>query len=131
MMTIDELKESTENRYNNLIDSFIESNVAINDHDDEEEKVDGLVFFFDSRDPKYQIEPCGYYLDTKYFSLNPVIVTKSNMLHICTWSVAGTVMNSGDIKRDIDKYNESISLSDRFKISRVLMADGTIYEAAE
>ena len=127
-MSINNLKEATNHNHDLLIDRFMESNVAINNHNDKEDKVSGLVFFVEAEDPEYQIVPCGYYLDTRYFSLNPVKVDKNNMLRICTWSVAGCVVNSGDIQRDIDKYNESVTLSDRFKIKYVLMTDGTIYE---
>lgn len=128
MMTINNLKEVTGNKYNVLIDRFMESNVAINNHNDKEDKVSGLVFFFEAKNPENQIVPCGYYLDTRYFSLNPVKVDKNNMLRICTWSVAGCVLNNGNVQRDIDRYNRSSFPSDRFKIKYVLMADGTIYE---
>ena len=131
MMTINNLKEATGNKFNTLIDRFMESNVAINNHNDEEDKVSGLVFFFEAKNPENQIVPCGYYLDTRYFSLNPVKLDKNNMLRICTWSAADCVVNSGDIQRDIDRYNRSGLPSDRFKIKYVLMADGTIYEGTK
>ena len=66
-MSINNLKEATNHNHDALIDRFMESNVAINNHNDKEDKVSGLVFFVEAEDPEYQIVPCGYYLDTRYF----------------------------------------------------------------
>ena len=134
MITINELKERTENKYNELIDSFLRDNNAVDNHHPSKikRKVDGLVFFEKAEDEEYQIAPCGYYINTHYFSLNPVkLNSKNNELFISTWSVAGTIKNTGNIQNDIDEYNETPIMIDRFKIRYVLMADGTIYLATK
>ena len=133
-ITIDTLKTLTENKYNELIDRFLKDNNAVDYHHPSKinRKVDGLVFFEKAEDEEWQIVPCGYYIDTHYFSLNPVkLDSKNNELFISTWSVAGTVKNTGDIQNDIDVYNETSIKIDRFKIRYVLMADGTIYVATK
>ena len=130
MMNINELKQATGNRFNKLIDRFLESNIAINNHNDKEDKVDGLIFFNEAQNEENQIVPCGYYVNTRYFSCNPVKVDDNNMLRICTWAAAGCVVNSGDIQYDIDKYNKEVTFK-RFGIRYVLMSDGTIYEATK
>lgn len=139
MITINNLKEATQNKYNILIDRFMETNLAINDHNGRRDRVSGLVFFFLTDDEEREIVPCGYY-DTSYFSLNPVFVDKNNMLRISTWAAAGSLVSQRDVQKTIDKYNHDYNYQiDKYgldflkynKISYVLMADGTIYEPEE
>ena len=86
-ITIDTLKTLTENKYNELIDSFLRDNNAVNNHDPSKikRKVDGLVFFEKAEDEEWQIVPCGYYIDTNYFSLNPVKLNPKNN-ELFTWN---------------------------------------------
>jgi hypothetical protein len=123
MMTINNLKEATGNRYNRLIDMFLQNNTVLNSRNEKEDEVSGLVFFKQKHGGN--ITPCGY-LDTKYFSLFPVRV-RDNMLYISFSTTIDLIMvNTGNTQKDIDEYNES-SPSD-IKINYVLMTDGTIYE---
>ena len=133
--TIKTLKEETLNRYNKLIDKFLEDNTAINCHNGRSEKVTGLVFFNNVKDEddERQIPPCGYF-DTVAFSLNPVVRARKgdvSVLAIVTSSAAGILERVGNVQEDIKEYNNSLSpvYGNNHKISHILMADGTVYKA--
>ena len=132
--TIKTLKEETLNRYNKLIDKFLEDNTAINCHNRRSEKVAGLVFFNNAEDDERQIPPCGYF-NTVGFSLNPVVIARKGdtlVLAILTASGAGILERVGNVQEDIKEYNNSLSpifCDNSRKISHILMADGTIYKA--
>lgn len=108
-----------------IIDKFISEGTGniINDHRPEQmDKIDALVEFQDK-----DMELAEYILDNMYFSLNKIYLC-DNELHISTCSIAGTVVNTGDIQDDIIKYNESVFSTGK-RIKRLYFPNGTVYDA--
>ena len=114
-------EEEKLNNKTKLIEALKRNNVA--KHSGTEVRVDGIAFLKDK-----DIDPCAYMLNTSYFSLNPLKVTKDGTLVVSDYSVAGTVKNEVTIAESIKKYNESVTF-ERFKIDKVILVDGTVLEA--
>lgn len=97
----------------------------IDDHTGDSEPVDYLVELND--DQQYL---CAGYLNTSYFSLNPVYMTGDRELHLSKWTVAGTIVNKSSIfDKNIEDYNKGVTL-DRMKIRKVYFPNGEFREYA-
>ena len=124
------LKCRFENQYDYLntlqvIREFKKTNKVYDNHrdysNDPYTTVDGLIF------TKGSNKVCGLYLDTRYFSLNPIYYHNGEN-HISTYSTGGCMVVTNDIRGMVEKYNNyEMAGSERDKIIKVLMKDGTVY----
>lgn len=47
--------------------------------------------------------------DSSYFSVNPVLTLKDGSLAVSKWATGGTFFNRGDMEKDVQEYNNSLT----------------------